>query len=638
MPNIRINEGGDPGPQFGFSLADWAAEFALVRIVLKDADRAYDILAAALAQLPYTQRALFDNRRPRRRGETPREPYRTLCGNRELLRILVLDGLDMYYQRAEHASWDFDADALLLRYVLRLVIEVITRNSFYASVAMGQILTKTPSPTLLALFDGVAADRSTPKDASACTTAKQRIVKGLIARFRGRLRTKGDAALELVPGDRHDAETVADALKLFLPEVPMRIQVDTAGSAASSAFNVPLEDVSATDLSIMRQFLIADNFLKLLKTLSSDSAAETFDSRLMIPIFDNGDDIPPGDGRPIERPPIEEFAMDRLVQAANRLSRRRSRMAPGSLRLNIGRTETLLPYGKKASLESTADASIVRIVADDSHGEPLIVATYILGGDEHEHWSVAVSDEVSLSLEFNRGDNDDCITVFATWQETASIARSRALRFNHPELESVVGVHGDAGEERHSSVQLLEVGEITRLLGRASRGDQEALSKLMPLVYQDLQRIAHARILREHDHSVQATELVHEVYLRLVRQRFGWKNREQFYAVAAQLMRRLLIDRARKRLAEKRGGLRQRVPLNDDAIGLALAPDVAIERVAQALDRLAVEHPRASRVVELRYFLGLTIEETAEVLGLSTESVKRDWRVARALLAQQIGQ
>src|SRR5437899_5637003 len=121
-------------------------------------------------------------------------------------------------------------------------------------------------------------------------------------------------------------------------------------------------------------------------------------------------------------------------------------------------------------------------------------------------------------------------------------------------------------------------GDVTRLLAQASTGDQQALSDLMPLVYQDLRRIAHARMRKERGHTVQTTELVHEAYLRLVDQRLGWNNRDHFYAVAAQLMRRFTIDRARARLADKRGGAWQRVPLADEVVGPALEPDVAVDR------------------------------------------------------------
>jgi RNA polymerase sigma factor (TIGR02999 family) len=160
-------------------------------------------------------------------------------------------------------------------------------------------------------------------------------------------------------------------------------------------------------------------------------------------------------------------------------------------------------------------------------------------------------------------------------------------------------------------------------------------------VYEELRRQAGRAMRREGDaHTLQATALVHEAYLRLVdQQRVQWRNRAHFFAIAAQMMRRVLVDHARTRLAAKRGGELQRVTLGDVGAGPAEAGDgdgVDVLALHEALERLALLDPRQARLVELRYFGGLGIEETAEALEVSPATVKRDWAVARAWLRRAL--
>ncbi len=183
-----------------------------------------------------------------------------------------------------------------------------------------------------------------------------------------------------------------------------------------------------------------------------------------------------------------------------------------------------------------------------------------------------------------------------------------------------------------------EQGETTRLLLEAGRGQRASLEALLPLVYEELKAIAIQRLRGERpDHTLQPTALVHEAFLRLVDQtRVQWQNRAHFCAVAANMMRRILVDHARGRAAEKRGAGRHKVPLLD-TIGLARERNpvdiVALDDVLQELTRLNERH---ARVVELRFFGGLNVEETAHTLGVSTATVKNDWRAARAWLLTQL--
>ena len=179
--------------------------------------------------------------------------------------------------------------------------------------------------------------------------------------------------------------------------------------------------------------------------------------------------------------------------------------------------------------------------------------------------------------------------------------------------------------------------EITVLLGALRGGDSNARDKLVPLLYPELRRLAAYYMRREEPgHTLQATALVHEAYLRLVANPSdSWQNRAHFFATAAQVMRRILVDQARARKAEKRGGEMQPLALDE---ALASAGEKAPDLVAldDALSTLTKINPRQSRVVELRFFAGLSVEEIAEVLGVSEVTVKRDWSVARAWLHREI--
>ena len=180
---------------------------------------------------------------------------------------------------------------------------------------------------------------------------------------------------------------------------------------------------------------------------------------------------------------------------------------------------------------------------------------------------------------------------------------------------------------------------ITEILIKLNDGDKEALEQLVPLVYSELHKIAHRYLQRESEtHTLQTTALVHEAYLKLIDQnRINWKNRAQFFGVAANIMRRILIDYARKNLRNKRGG--GVVKISIDAGNIDLADDSAaaeLIRLDDALNRLAELDPDKARLVELRYFGGLSIEETAEVMSISTATVTRQWRVVKAWLYDEI--
>ena len=181
--------------------------------------------------------------------------------------------------------------------------------------------------------------------------------------------------------------------------------------------------------------------------------------------------------------------------------------------------------------------------------------------------------------------------------------------------------------------------EVTRLLLAWSAGDQDALQRLTPLVYQELHRLAAVYMARERsDHTLQPTALVNEVYLRLVDlQGVGWRDRAHFLAVAARTMRRILVDIARARGYQKRSGGGDRVVLNEELVP-AVQPGAELVALDDALTRLAAIDERKSQVVELRYFGGLRVEETAEALHISPETVMRDWRAAKAWLHLQLSE
>ena len=180
-------------------------------------------------------------------------------------------------------------------------------------------------------------------------------------------------------------------------------------------------------------------------------------------------------------------------------------------------------------------------------------------------------------------------------------------------------------------------GAVTRLLIECSDGDERARDEMLPLVYNELRRVAALYLLRERcDHTLQPTALVHEAYLRLIDQRqVDWKNRAQFIGLAAVMMRRILVNHARDRAAGKLGGDVQRVPLSD-ADGPGKPPDVDVIVLHDALERLSAIDARKSRIVELKFFGGLTTSEIAEVLQLSPATIERDWSFARAWLYDAI--
>ncbi len=180
-------------------------------------------------------------------------------------------------------------------------------------------------------------------------------------------------------------------------------------------------------------------------------------------------------------------------------------------------------------------------------------------------------------------------------------------------------------------------GDVTQILVDASQGNEEAVARIWDVVYEELRAIAHRQLLRERsDHTLSTTALVHEAYLRLIDQtRVEWQDRAHFFGVSAQAMRRILVDYARKHRAQKRGGGIKNLSLDkvsipvDESIEDLLTLDAALEKLAALNERLC-------KVVELRYFGGLTEDETAEALGVTTRTVQRDWAKARAWLRMEI--
>ncbi len=175
--------------------------------------------------------------------------------------------------------------------------------------------------------------------------------------------------------------------------------------------------------------------------------------------------------------------------------------------------------------------------------------------------------------------------------------------------------------------------DVTLLLTQVANGNQDAAARLIPLVYEELHRLAERRLrLERPNHTLQPTALVHEAYLKLVAQRnANWQSRAHFFALASQLMRRILVDYARSRLRAKRGGKQVKLPLDE---ALLFTEDRCDELLAldESLERLEKLDARQSRIVELRFFGGLTVEEAAEVLGISPKTVKREWSTAKAWL------
>jgi RNA polymerase sigma-70 factor, ECF subfamily len=179
--------------------------------------------------------------------------------------------------------------------------------------------------------------------------------------------------------------------------------------------------------------------------------------------------------------------------------------------------------------------------------------------------------------------------------------------------------------------------DITQLLLEWRQGKQEALDELMPVVYEELRRQAHRHLRNEQrSHSLQTTALINEVYLRLLDcSKVSWQCRAHFFAITAQMMRRILVDYARSRGYRKRGGGLEIITLDQDRIS-PLGRDPDLVALDDALDTLAAKDERKSRVVELRFFGGLSVEETAEVLGVCRDTVVRDWKFAKAWLAQEL--
>jgi RNA polymerase sigma factor (TIGR02999 family) len=180
-------------------------------------------------------------------------------------------------------------------------------------------------------------------------------------------------------------------------------------------------------------------------------------------------------------------------------------------------------------------------------------------------------------------------------------------------------------------------GEITVLLAEMKRGNREALPKLIPLLYDELRRLAGSFLREERPgHTLQPTALVHEAYLKLAGQHAGFENRAQFMALAAQAMRRILVDYARQRVAAKRGGGVALVDLEVATAGATVQQSEELLAVDEALEKLASIDAQQARVVEMRYFGGLTVEETAAALSIAPRTVKREWAMAKAWLRVEI--
>jgi len=182
-----------------------------------------------------------------------------------------------------------------------------------------------------------------------------------------------------------------------------------------------------------------------------------------------------------------------------------------------------------------------------------------------------------------------------------------------------------------------EAGNVTTLLIESGKGDQKALDALMPMIYDELRRLASSHLRNEGPgHTLQSTALVHEAYIRLVNQKeVKWQNRAHFFAIASKMIRRILVDHARKVQSGKRGGGAAKVSL-DETPEAGASTDVNLSGLDEVLNRLEEVDPQQARVVELRYFGGLTIEETAEALRISAATVKRDWTMAKAWLMREL--
>jgi RNA polymerase sigma factor (TIGR02999 family) len=218
-----------------------------------------------------------------------------------------------------------------------------------------------------------------------------------------------------------------------------------------------------------------------------------------------------------------------------------------------------------------------------------------------------------------------------------AVARSRVCIHIHTRKTETKRLIGTSGVDLPGQ-RMSPTGDVTALLDAWREGNQAAHAELMDLVYEELKRLAKVYLRREDAGcSVAPTALVHEAYFKLVDQRrTHWRNRHHFFGIAAQAMRRILVDRARGKRAEKRGGRQQRVAPPEDAAARQ-AFDVDILALDAALSRLGTFEPRWSRLVELRFFAGLNTQDTAVVLGVSPGTVKRDWSLARAWLHRELG-
>lgn len=182
------------------------------------------------------------------------------------------------------------------------------------------------------------------------------------------------------------------------------------------------------------------------------------------------------------------------------------------------------------------------------------------------------------------------------------------------------------------------MGEVTDLLRRWNEGDDSAFDELMPFVYNEMRSVARRLLNSERiDHTLNSGGLVHESYLRLLEQnRVQWSSRGHFFGAAANAMRRILVDHARQRLANKRGAGARKIGLQDLTLQVSSGPDIDVVALDDALNQLGAFDPARARIVELRYFAGLSIEETASLLGVSSSAVNRDWAIARAWLLRRL--
>ncbi len=183
-----------------------------------------------------------------------------------------------------------------------------------------------------------------------------------------------------------------------------------------------------------------------------------------------------------------------------------------------------------------------------------------------------------------------------------------------------------------------ESGEITQMLMELTDGNHDVVDRILPHIYDELRRLAGSYLRRERpDHTLQPTALVHEAYMKLIDQkRVKWQNRAHFFGIAAQVMRRILMDHARKHLAGKRGGNADVLPLEEEILVVSQDKSAELLALDDALEQLEKLDPQKAKVVELRYFGGLSIEETAEVLGVSVPTVNRHWRMAKAYLYSEL--